>query len=63
MSWNAGEVPAGGERADVLADIVRVRVYPKDLDLTHGGSKTTHIYGFFFWWILELYACFLYDWY
>lgn len=58
MSGNAGEVPAGGERADAPADIVRVRVCPEDLDLTHGGSKTTHTYGLVFWWMLELYPCF-----
>lgn len=41
-------MPAGGQRTDVLADIVRVRVCPEDLDLTHGCSKIMYIYGFFF---------------
>lgn len=44
MPWNAGEVPAGRERADVLADIVRVRVCSENLDFTHEGSKTMNIY-------------------
>lgn len=44
MSWNAAEVPAGGEKADVLADIERVKVCSENLDLTHGGSKTVNIY-------------------
>ena len=42
MSWNAGELPTGGEKADVLLNILRV--CPDNLDLTHGGSKTMNIY-------------------
>lgn len=43
MSWDAGEVPAGGKRADVLSD-VRVKVSHENLGLTHGGSKTMNMY-------------------